>query len=277
MVPSSSARPVRSAARGLAELSGLAHDGAGALAAAVRSRVARLAHTAAPALSPSQHHALRATALAMDQPLATAAETLILALGSAADDLEVLLRPAPGGGRVPHRVPAAPLTPSQRHALYVYTTVDGVEQLNRHLRHPAGTPEERRAEVQRLVDDAVAGLAALPRFDGVSYRGTTLPAADLPRWRPGVVVADRGFASSSASAPVAEAFRRGGNAFITIAGRSGADIRSLSYFSHEAEVLFAPGTRFRVVGRSWDHRRQCWSFQIEEVVPCASTATPTTA
>jgi hypothetical protein len=277
VVLSSSARPVRSAAFGLAELSGLVHDGAGALAAAVRSRVAQLARTAAPALSPSQHDSLRAAALAMDQALTAAAETLTLALGSTADDLEVLLRPPPASGRGLHRHRAAPLTPSQRHALHVYTTVDGVDLLNRHLRHPAGTPEERRAEVQRLVDDAVAGLAALPRFDGVSYRGTTLPEADLPRWQPGVVVADRGFASSSASAPVAEAFRCGGNAFITIAGRSGADIRSLSYFADEAEVLFAPGTRFRVVGRAWDHRRQCWSFQIEEVDPCASTATPTTA
>lgn len=300
MVLSSSARPVRSAARGLAELSDLVHDGAGALAAAVLSRVHHVGRAAGPALSPSQHDALRSAAAAMAHTLATTAETLALALDATTDALGTLLAPGPaasgaeqgaglredcgagvksvrgmlhrhgrGAGAAvspqPHPPQISPLTAAQSRALHFYTTVEGVEELNRHLRRPDHTPAERRDHLQRLVGDAVAGLAALPRFDGVSYRGTTLPAADLPRWRPGAVVADRGFASSSASAPVAEAFRRGGNAFITIAGRTGADIRSLSYFSHEAEVLFAPGTRFRVVGRSWDHRRECWSFQIEEV------------
>lgn len=274
MVLSSSARPVRSAARGLAELSGLVHDGAGALAAAVLSRVHHVGRTAGPALSPSQHDALRSAAAAMAHTLATTTEQVRLVADSAADELGTLLAPGlaasgaePGTAISPALDPDPParLTQAQLRALHFYTTVEGVEELNRHLRRPGDTPAERRDHLQRLVADAVAGLAALPRFDGVSYRGTTLPAADLPRWRPGAVVADRGFASSSASAPVAEAFRRGGNAFITIAGRTGADIRSLSYFSHEAEVLFAPGTRFRVVGRSWDHRRECWSFQIEEV------------
>lgn len=280
MVPSFSARPVRSAALGLAELSGAAHDGAGALTASVLSRVARVGRAAGPALSPCQHDALRTVATAIGHTLATTAEILTLVLDSAADELSRLLGPAPDSGRDNTRLhppSAALLTPAQLRALHFYTTVEGVEELNLHLRRPHDIPEERRARLQGLVHDAVAGLAALPRFDGVSYRGTTLPAADLPRWRPGAVVADRGFASSSASVPVAEAFRRGGNAFITIAGRSGADIRSLSYFRHEAEVLFAPGTRFRVVGRAWDHRRECWSFQIEEVTQCASTATPTTA
>ncbi|TDC47764.1 hypothetical protein E1212_23205 [Jiangella ureilytica] len=311
MVLSSSARPVRSAARGLAELSDVVHDGAGALAAAVLSRAQLVGRVAGPALSPSQHHVLRAAAAAMAQTVTTAAEQVTLTLDATTDALEELLGPAqhssrgtrpgpgargvrPGFGRASevrdeperagtasphprlHAHGAAHLTPAQLRALHFYTTVEGVEEINRHLRRPRDTPAERRDDLQRLVDDAVAGLAALPRFDGVSYRGTTLPAADLPRWRPGAVVADRGFASSSASAPVAEAFRRGGNAFITIAGRTGADIRSLSFFAHEAEVLFAPGTRFRVIGRSWDHRRECWSFQIEEVTGCASTAPPTT-
>nr|WP_246401110.1 ADP-ribosyltransferase domain-containing protein [Jiangella mangrovi] len=215
----------------------------------------------------------------MAHTLATTAETLTLALDSTIDELGTLLQPERAGPASPdpHPDQVQPLTAAQIRALHFYTTVEGVEEINRHLRRPQQTPAERRDDLQRLVDDAVAGLAALPRFDGVSFRGTTLPAADLPRWRPGAVVADRGFASSSASAPVAEAFRRGGNAFLTIAGRTGADIRSLSFFAHEAEVLFAPGTRFRVVGRSWDHRRECWSFQLEEVVPCVSTATPTTA
>lgn len=273
MVLSSSARPARTAAHGLAALSGLVDDGAGSLAAVVRSRVARIAGTAGPALSPSQHAVLHATTLAMQQALIAAADTVTAALAVTTADLEALTR---RHGSPPGPLRPAPLTAAQRDALRHYTTAEGVEALNRFLRRPADTPPERRDELRRLVDDAVAGLAALPRFDGVSYRGTTLPAADLPRWQPGAVVADRGFASTSASASVAEAFRAGGNAFITIAGRSGADIRALSSFRHEAEVLFAPGTRFRVLGRSWDHRRECWSLQLEEVWPCASTATPTT-
>ncbi len=281
MVLSSSARPVRSAARGLAELSGLVHDGTGALTASVLSRVHVVSRCAGPALSSDRHDAVGDAAVAMRLALATAAATLTLAVESAADELGVLLRPAAAAGGAPRTTTGQPSSPdpptrAQRRALRYYTTVEGVDEVNAFLRRPDDTPPERRAQLRRLVDDAVAGLAALPRFTGVAYRGTSLPAAQLPRWRPGVVVADRGFASASASASVAEAFRAGGNAFITIVGRTGADIRALSSFAHEAEVLFPPGTRFRVVGRSWDDRRECWSFLIEEVTSCASTAPSTT-
>ncbi|SDU89449.1 ADP-ribosyltransferase domain-containing protein [Jiangella alkaliphila] len=281
MVLSSSARPVRSAARGLAELSGLVHDGTSALAASVLSRVRVVGRCAGPALPPDRHDAVGDAAVAMRLALATAAATLTLAVESAADELGVLLRPAAaarGAARTTTGQPSSahPLTRAQRRALRYYTTVEGVDEVNAFLRRPDDTPPQRRADLRRLVDDAVAGLAALPRFTGVVYRGTSLPAAQLPRWRPGVVVADSGFASASASASVAEAFRAGGNAFITIVGRTGADIRALSSFAHEAEVLFPPGTRFRVVGRSWDDRRECWSFLIEEVAACASTAPSTT-
>ncbi|TDD71904.1 hypothetical protein E1262_04025 [Jiangella aurantiaca] len=276
MVLSSSARPVRTAARGLAELSGLVHDGTGTLAASVLSHVRLAGRCAGPALSPSQHNAVRAAAVAMQQALAAAAETLTLVVESAADDLGALLRPVPAAADATPHGPRRGLTPSQRRALHHYTTIEGVEEMNAYLRRPAEVPARRRPVLRRLIDDAVAGLAALPRFTGVAYRGTSLPAAQLPRWRPGVVVADRGFVSASASVSVAEAFRGGGNAFITVVGRSCADIRALSSFAHEAEVLYPPGTRFRVIGRSWDDRHECWSFLIEEVDPCASTATPTT-
>ncbi|RIQ26858.1 ADP-ribosyltransferase domain-containing protein [Jiangella rhizosphaerae] len=295
MVLSSSARPVRTATRGLAELSGLVHDGTGVLAASVLSRVHRAGRCAGQALSPSQHDAVRAAAVAMQQALAAAAEMLTLVIESAADDLGALLTPGPGASDAQQRVAGGhdrgagaaaatgppgktePLTAAQARAIHHYTTIEGVEEMNAYLRRPHDVPAGRQAELRRLVDDAVAGLAALPRFTGVAYRGTSLPDPQLPRWRPGVIVADRGFASASASVSVAEAFRGGGNALIAIVGRSGADIRALSSFAHEAEVLYPPGTRFRVVARSWDDRRECWSFLIEEVHPCASTATPTTA
>lgn len=288
MVLSPSVRPVRSAAHGLARLSGLVRDDTGTLAASVLSRVRVVQWRAGPALSPWQHDTVRAAAGAMHQALAAAADVLTLAVESAADELGALLPkpdPAPDGdhnvrpGAAPagHRLgPRSRLTAAQRRALHHYTTIEGVEEMNAYLRRPADAPPERRARLRRLVDDAAAGLAALPRFAGVAYRGTSLPAAQLPRWRPGVVVADRGFASASASASVAEAFRGGGNAFLTIVGRGGADIRALSSFAHEAEVLFPPGTRFRVVDRSWDDRRECWSFLLEEVAACASTAPSTT-
>ncbi|SDS00988.1 ADP-ribosyltransferase domain-containing protein [Jiangella sp. DSM 45060] len=415
MVLSSSARPVRSAARRLAQLPGAVHDATGVLAAAVLSHVRVVERRAGPALSPSEQHALRDAAAAMRQALAAATEALTLAAHSAADEAGELLRPVPAPTATPAPVPAqvaapattpttastptaapapaqvtarapatapatvttptqvttrapvpaqataptpattpatapirastpattpvpapatdpatarattsaaasarattpaaapattqatnpvpapattpatdpaaapapAPewqalerLTSAQRRALHYYTTVEGAGELNAYLRHHTDVPKKRRAALWQLVDDAVAGVAALPRFTGLAYRGTSLPAAQLRRWRPGVVVADRGFASASASRSVADAFRGGGNAFITVVGHSGADIRALSSFPHEAEVLYPPGTRFRVVDRSWDHRRECWSFLIEEVTSCASTAPSTTS
>ncbi|WP_053206285.1 ADP-ribosyltransferase domain-containing protein [Jiangella muralis] len=303
MVLSSSARPIRSAARRLAQLPGEVHDATGALAAAVLSHVRIVERRAGPALSPSEQHAVRGAAGAMRRALAAADDALTLAAWSAAAEADALLRPtptplpplpapAPAPATAPAPAPApAPtrattatpatsplerLTSAQCCALHHYTTVEGAGELNAYLRRPADVPAKRRAELRRLVDDATAGLAALPPFTGLAYRGTSLPAAQLRRWRPGVVVADRGFASASASPSVADAFRGGGNAFITVVGHSGADIRALSSFRHEAEVLYPPGTRFRVVDRSWDHRRECWSFLIEEVTSCASTAPSTT-
>ncbi|PZF84975.1 ADP-ribosyltransferase domain-containing protein [Jiangella anatolica] len=266
MALSTSARPVRTAALELAALSGLLRDGAGVLAAAVLAHVDEVRRRAGPALPPDQHDVVRAAGVAMQQALTAATAQLTPLIDGAGGELEVLLRRPRDG----------PLAAAQREALRHYTTVAGVTELNRYLRDPASTPEPRRAELRRLAGDAIAGLAALPRFTGVAYRGTTLPAEQLERWRPGVVVADRGFASASASAAVAHAFRAGGNTFLTIVGRSGADIRRLSLYEHEAEVLYPPGTRFRVLDRSWDDERGCWSFLLEEVPRCASTATSTT-
>lgn len=157
------------------------------------------------------------------------------------------------------------LTVDEVLAIHYYTTVQGVEKMNGHLRDPDSTPEADREAIEKRIAAAASGLAKLPKYDGIAFRGTNLPDHVLPNWRRGARVSDPAFVSSSVDDAVAENFRRGGNAFITITGRSGVDVQQLSYFGAEAEILFRPGTSFRVVNAVWDDGRRCWDFDVDEV------------
>ncbi|WP_162606607.1 ADP-ribosyltransferase domain-containing protein [Jiangella asiatica] len=157
------------------------------------------------------------------------------------------------------------LTADEVLAIHAYTTVRGVDRINGHLRAPEQTPAADRDEIETLAAHAVAGLTALPASPGVTFRGTGLPDHVLARWERGSVVADPAFLSSSANRAVAESFRGGRNALITIVGRTGVDVRKLSQFGHESEILFRPDTPFRVLSRRWDHTVGCWRIRVEEI------------
>lgn len=77
----------------------------------------------------------------------------------------------------------------------------------------------------------------------------TISSADLgpveKRYAPGAVVTENQFVSSDVSIPF------GGNVTFEIDSLTGRDIKDLSiYGDSESEVLFAPGTSFRVVERT---------------------------
>lgn len=179
------------------------------------------------------------------------------------DDLEAIKGTCEWAEIVVERYPR--LTVDEVLAIYHYTTVEGVERMNGHLRNPERTPEADRATIQEFIDDATSGLTKLPKRPGVTYRGTKLPAHILPLWQVDAVVQDRAFYSSSVEAGVAEGFRRGGNALITITGRTGVDVQALSYFGHESEILFRPGTELRVLSKAWNDGLMCWEFEVVEV------------
>ena len=100
--------------------------------------------------------------------------------------------------------------------------------------------------LQAYVDSAQHGLAKMPKYVGRSARGMSFDEAELQKvlstYRKGAVVEDSAFVSSS----YGEQAAFDGNVFMQINGRTGVNISSFSKYNREREVLFMPGTRFRV-------------------------------
>ncbi|WP_243055716.1 MULTISPECIES: DUF6861 domain-containing protein [Pseudomonas] len=136
---------------------------------------------------------------------------------------------------------SAMLTDDQIGALHGYTTNEGYQWINPALR--GQTPFTPQMEA--FVAHANEGLAKLPSYTlGDTFRGTRLPSDILSRMQVGLPTSDAAFLSTSADPALAF----NGNVKMTLQGITGKDISFLSGHK-EAEVLFAPGTRFNVVDR----------------------------
>lgn len=100
--------------------------------------------------------------------------------------------------------------------------------------------------LQAYVDAAQHGLAKMPKYKGLSSRGMSLNdgqlKAMLSTYRKGAIVEDAAFVSSS----YGERAAFGGNVFMRINGKTGVNISRYSQYEGEREVLFMPGTRFKV-------------------------------
>ena len=108
------------------------------------------------------------------------------------------------------------------------------------------------AELQRLLPflrTATSGLNAMPNITTALTRRTrSLPSFIDDMLQPGNIFSDRAFGSSSLRDDLSQF---GSDYVITIRGQSGSAVYDFSAFADEAEVLFAPGARFRVV-RRWN-------------------------
>lgn len=132
------------------------------------------------------------------------------------------------------------LSDDQIGALYGYTTNEGYSAINPALRGVT----ELTPNLEAFANHATAGLLKLPAYAGETSRGIAeLPASVLNQNQIGNVVSDPAFMSTSATEPFA------GNININIKGTSGKDINFLSQYPNEAEVLYPPGTKFKVVNR----------------------------
>ncbi|MPZ63950.1 MAG: hypothetical protein GEU93_22390, partial [Propionibacteriales bacterium] len=157
------------------------------------------------------------------------------------------------------------LTKDDVLGIHDYTTEGGYSAMNNYLRNPDSVSPAAREAIEARIERASAGLSKLPRYQGETFRGTNLPDDVLARWQPGETVSDAAFTSSSTTAPVAERFARGKNAFIRIVGRNGRDVQQLSHYGDEAEVLFDRATQFRVLRRAWNDDLGRWEFTVMEV------------
>ncbi|MDH2068765.1 PAAR domain-containing protein [Pantoea sp. GD03673] len=132
------------------------------------------------------------------------------------------------------------LTDDQIGALYGYTTNEGYSAINPALRGTA----ELTPQLEAFAAHATEGLQRLPAYTAETKRGIfSLPESVLNKNQIGNVVSDAGFMSTSAKEPFM------GSISINVKGVSGKDISFLSEFPNEAEVLYPPGTKFKVIDR----------------------------
>ena len=130
------------------------------------------------------------------------------------------------------------LTPGQKAAIRDYSH-SAYRRINEQLRTRSVTDRTRRE-----VDVLISALKNLPDFKGDVFRGTTMMARHLTKYqRVGEIIIERAFISASRS-PL-KAFS--GNVRFYIVSKRGKDIEQWSAFPDEEEVLFPPGTQFKVL------------------------------
>lgn len=112
----------------------------------------------------------------------------------------------------------------------------GYRSLNKALR--AGVMTEAQYNATKDLNEA---LSKLPPYQGTTRRGTSMPSSEFAKYKPGMVVEERGFTSTS----TVKGFS--GEHVFEVHGKTGRLIESLSYHTQEKEVLFRAGSRFKVV------------------------------
>ncbi len=93
-----------------------------------------------------------------------------------------------------------------------------------------------------------------PKFEGVSYRGLNLSKGEAVDFLAGIKknsgLTDKSFMSTSRSLPAARSFsQKKGKAvriILKLEGKTGADIATISDVPRELEVLFSPGSKFKL-------------------------------
>ncbi len=133
----------------------------------------------------------------------------------------------------------APLSPAQIAAIRDYTD-KGYARMNELLREHTVAPL-----IARKVATLTAALNRLPPFRGDVYRGTTVPDLHLlDRYRDvGSEIVEDAFVSCSRSPSKMYC----GNVFFYILSKRGREIGRWSAHPEEEEVLFRPGTRFKIL------------------------------
>ena len=124
-------------------------------------------------------------------------------------------------------------------ALRGYTSND-YDFINKALR--SGNPAEL-AQVENYIKTAASGLNEMPTYEGTVYRGTKLPPDAAAKYQAGETVTEAAFTSSAASNKAAF----DGDTLFVINSKTGHDVSMLSVYGHEQEVLFSPGTSFKVL------------------------------
>lgn len=151
--------------------------------------------------------------------------------------------------------------------LYQYAQGDetGEPQIYEVVNHELRTKSTHSTKTIEWVGAMRASMERLPRFVGLSFRGTRLTPDRIERYYPlGGEAVDKAFISSSVYVHVASKFanpktvmdeaqaaKEKVSVFIIIKGRTGRPVSAFALqHAHENEILFANGTKMNVIAKS---------------------------
>ncbi|HEY9835496.1 MAG TPA: ADP-ribosyltransferase domain-containing protein [Vampirovibrionales bacterium] len=180
-----------------------------------------------------------------------------------------------------HGAPPPPET--QIAALYGYTT-SLYKPMNSVLRHGSyGDREARFAPKDhdltqdiRMATKAIANAPETARYEGEVFRGTRVPESIIAQYKEGETITESAFVSTTRSSTVANKFIRlaanDGKETVVyrIKSKSGVRLDDLSKYPKEEEVLFSPGTKFKVNKVSKDSEKG-YEIELEEVADLSAT------
>jgi hypothetical protein len=151
------------------------------------------------------------------------------------------------------------LTERQAVAVCIYTTMYYLT-INSVLRTLPPTDPKYLAMFP-LIEAIDSGLQNMTFYKGTSYRGEKMSQDRIDQYQVGAKLMNLAYTSSSLNQQVAKSF--GGNALLTIAGQTAAEVWNYSYYKGEQEVSFSRDWRFQVDTRS---QSGLWYFGVHELV-----------
>jgi hypothetical protein len=162
------------------------------------------------------------------------------------------------------------LTDDELVALFGYTGGD-YRKLNAALRGDL-SPEDA-AKLGPYAEKVKSGLEKLPPHEGVAYRGMAMSPERLEEYleksESQEPIADKGFSSASTSEEAALHSLKKNDAegkvkvMVEVRSSKGRDVTALSQNPHEQEVLFAPGSKFKIVDKQ-QLPDGSWKFVVED-------------
>ncbi|MBN9508738.1 MAG: hypothetical protein J0I21_06400 [Alphaproteobacteria bacterium] len=136
------------------------------------------------------------------------------------------------------------LSPGEMVAVYTYTTNDFKEMNALLLGLPSAPIGKQKADTEIKNAEAAKAVQKLPPYGGgVTRRGESeWPGADA-QYQPGNVFTVKAFWSTGVG------YNFPGKYQISVHGNTGRNVAPMSAYPKESEVLFVPGTQFRVLSR----------------------------
>lgn len=145
-------------------------------------------------------------------------------------------------------------------------TANGYVKMNEGLR---GSKTALK-EMAPIVKTAASGLKAMPEVKGTVYRGANMTPERLAGYKVGETISERGFTSTTQNKAMVlgqtqEQLFNKNTMFVIKSKGGGKDVSMLSQFPDEKEVLFAPGTEFKVLKNAFDKKLSKNVIYLEEV------------